>query len=124
MTPVEARRALQNAAGWFKSTYSGANGGCVEVTLTIPGTVGLRDSKLGKRSPIVVFDVIQWCSLLVEVSTDRLTNTNGAAIVIASPEQWEVRPADGSTEALRFNGTEWHAFRNGVRAGQFGVQGE
>jgi hypothetical protein len=32
-------------AEWRKSTYSGANGSCVEVRTSQPGTVGIRDSK-------------------------------------------------------------------------------
>ncbi|WP_431879030.1 DUF397 domain-containing protein [Amycolatopsis sacchari] len=119
MTPAEARRALQNAGGWFKSTFSGANGGCVEANLTIPGVVGLRDSKLGARSPILVFDIIQWRRLLTEVAENQLTNTNGAVAITVGAGRWEVRPVDGSADALQFDETEWAAFRAGVRAGQF-----
>jgi Domain of unknown function (DUF397) len=32
-------------AEWRKSTYSGANGSCVEVASNLPGTVAIRDSK-------------------------------------------------------------------------------
>jgi Domain of unknown function (DUF397) len=32
-------------AVWFKSTYSNTGGNCVEVCMSMPGAVGVRDSK-------------------------------------------------------------------------------
>jgi hypothetical protein len=56
----EAVAALAEADKWHKSTFSGGeNGGCVEVA-SIPGYVGVRDTKLGAASPIVVFTVAEW----------------------------------------------------------------
>lgn len=40
---------------WRKSTASDANGGCVEVSFDVPGTVAMRDSKLGTDSPVLEF---------------------------------------------------------------------
>ncbi|MFD9965056.1 DUF397 domain-containing protein [Amycolatopsis sp. NPDC058986] len=40
---------------WYKSSYSGDNGGCVELNDSVPGVIGVRDSKLGNNSPILTF---------------------------------------------------------------------
>ena len=44
---------------WVKSTKSGSEGSCVEVSVT-PGTVKLRDSKLGEASPVLTFNPAEW----------------------------------------------------------------
>jgi Domain of unknown function (DUF397) len=43
-------------ADWRKSTYSGANGSCVEVASNLPTTVAVRDSKDRKGSKLTVSD--------------------------------------------------------------------
>ncbi|MFI5614993.1 DUF397 domain-containing protein [Amycolatopsis sp. NPDC051903] len=40
---------------WRKSRHSGDNGGCVEVNDSVPGVIGIRDSKLGSASPVLTF---------------------------------------------------------------------
>jgi hypothetical protein len=40
--------------GWRKSSYSESANGCVEVGSS-PTVVGVRDSKLGERSPVLAF---------------------------------------------------------------------
>lgn len=50
-------------AGWFKASRSGGQNGCVEVNLTLPHVVGVRDSKLGARSPVLVFTAPPWRQL-------------------------------------------------------------
>jgi hypothetical protein len=40
--------------GWRKSSYSESANGCVEVGSS-PAVVGVRDSKLGDRSPVLTF---------------------------------------------------------------------
>jgi hypothetical protein len=53
-----ARAALSaTTTGWGKSSFSngGANG-CVEFNFAVPGYVGVRDSKLGDASPVLVFN--------------------------------------------------------------------
>jgi len=55
MSTHAARVALTTATtGWFKSSRSGGQNGCVEVNLTVPGYAGVRDSKLGDASPVLV----------------------------------------------------------------------
>lgn len=56
-------------ARWRKSTYSNAEGACVEVA-AIPGVVGIRDSKLGQSSPVVGLDRHRWSDFLVHLKTD------------------------------------------------------
>ncbi|WP_460444246.1 DUF397 domain-containing protein [Amycolatopsis magusensis] len=43
-------------SGWWKSSYSSGAGGCVEVNDSVPGFVGVRDSKLGTESPVLLFE--------------------------------------------------------------------
>lgn len=56
---ADAARATLKATstGWSKASFSngGANG-CVELNFDIPGWAGLRDSKLGDDSPVMVFN--------------------------------------------------------------------
>lgn len=51
----EFRAALTGVPGWRKSSYSAGASGCVELNSTIPGHIGIRDSKLGEDSPILLF---------------------------------------------------------------------
>lgn len=53
---------------WRKSSYSKGQNTCVEVA-TVPGQVGIRDSKLGAASPILTVTTAQWHALLTEVPT-------------------------------------------------------
>lgn len=119
MNTHAARAALAASRGWFKSSTSIAADGCVGVSLTVPGLVGVRDTKLGDHSPVLLFDIGQWRHWLTEVTRNELTNTNGAVTVTVHSDKWEVRPVDGSCESLWFNSTEWHAFRVGALNGEF-----
>lgn len=49
--------------GWSTSSPSGNQGMCVEVGAA-QDVVGVRDSKLGQRSPILVFGRSEWSSFL------------------------------------------------------------
>jgi Domain of unknown function (DUF397) len=50
-------------AKWRKSTYSGANGDCVEVAGNLPGVVAVRDSK-DRGGPALVFTRAEWDAFL------------------------------------------------------------
>jgi hypothetical protein len=48
-------------ATWRKSSHSGANGSCIEITATTPGTVAVRDSK-NHAGPQLAFTARQWAA--------------------------------------------------------------
>jgi len=54
MDPTTARDAFNTSSSWFKSSYSGGANGCVELNLSVPGYAGMRDSKLGQASPVLL----------------------------------------------------------------------
>lgn len=51
------------AQAWHKSSHSLPNNECVEVTFS-SNAVGVRDSKLGATSPILVFTRSRWRAFL------------------------------------------------------------
>ncbi|CAM3961573.1 DUF397 domain-containing protein [Kibdelosporangium persicum] len=56
----DAITALAAATNWHKATFSqGGENGCVEVG-SVPGIVGVRDTKLGAASPILAFTPEKW----------------------------------------------------------------
>lgn len=59
-------------ARWRKSSYSQGQNTCVEITDTVPGRVGIRDSKLGDASPILTVTTAEWHALLTAVRTGEL----------------------------------------------------
>jgi hypothetical protein len=60
-----------NGTGWFKSSYSGENGGCVEARLREDG-VGCRDSK-DPGGPALTFRPEAWQAFVDDVKAGRLT---------------------------------------------------
>ncbi|MFF8771941.1 DUF397 domain-containing protein [Kitasatospora sp. NPDC015120] len=48
---------------WFKSSYSGNGGQCVEVSASLPGVVPVRDSK-DPSGPALVFPASAWRSFV------------------------------------------------------------
>jgi hypothetical protein len=57
-------------ARWIKSSYSGQNGNCVELAAAGP-VIGVRDSKLGSRSPILRFTRAELQAFLDGVRNDE-----------------------------------------------------
>ncbi|SDC51285.1 DUF397 domain-containing protein [Actinokineospora iranica] len=47
-------------ARWFKSSWSGPNGECVEVAFLGDGEVATRDSKVGGTESVLLFGSSQW----------------------------------------------------------------
>lgn len=57
---MQAKHAGLSRAAWRKSTRSASNGGqCVEVALSLPGIVAVRDSQDPDGAKLVV-TVTQW----------------------------------------------------------------
>ncbi len=52
-------------AQWRKSSYSSANGACVEVARNLPGVVAVRDSKNPTGSNLA-FSLVDWRAFLAE----------------------------------------------------------
>ncbi|MBM7776009.1 hypothetical protein JOD54_006213 [Actinokineospora baliensis] len=68
----DAVTALAAATNWHKSTHSGGqNGGCVEVG-SVPGLVGVRDTKLGSNSPTLAFSPVRWAAFTDSVRCHQL----------------------------------------------------
>ena len=61
-------------ARWRKSSYSGANGSCIEVTSTVPGTVGVRDSK-DPAGPKLAFTTRQWRAFAADLKEHAAART-------------------------------------------------
>lgn len=45
---------------WRKSSYSEADGNCLEVAHSASGTISVRDSKQGDSSPVLNFSPREW----------------------------------------------------------------
>lgn len=57
---------------WEKSFASEPNGGsCVEVDMSQPGEVAVRDDKLGDASPILTFDYDEWAAFLIAMKAGQ-----------------------------------------------------
>jgi hypothetical protein len=52
-------------ATWYKSKYSGENGGCVAVTLLDDGSVALQDTK-NPDGPVLVFHDFEWDNFIAD----------------------------------------------------------
>ena len=51
-------------ANWYKSSYSGGNGGqCVEVARNLPGVVVVRDSK-ARQEGTLIFSRTAWAGFV------------------------------------------------------------
>lgn len=55
-------------ASWFKSSYSGNGGSCVEVAGDFPGVVPVRDSK-DPEGPALVFPAEAWKSFVAAAAS-------------------------------------------------------
>jgi hypothetical protein len=53
-------------AAWRKSSFSGSGNACVEVADLATGT-GIRDSKLGDRSPVLSVTTAHWSAFTAGV---------------------------------------------------------
>jgi Domain of unknown function (DUF397) len=58
---------------WFKSSYSGQNGSCVEARFRADGDVDLRDSK-DPEGPSYTFPAAAWTAFVAAVKSGRFPN--------------------------------------------------
>lgn len=66
----DAVTALAAATNWHKASASqGQENGCVAVG-SVPGLVGVRDTKLGDASPTLAFPRAQWEKFLTLARND------------------------------------------------------
>jgi hypothetical protein len=64
------RSVTPHDISWKKSSYSAANGNCVEVAHLGGGYIGVRDSK-NAALPALGFTPTGWRAFITEVKTDR-----------------------------------------------------
>ncbi|QIZ39385.1 DUF397 domain-containing protein [Saccharopolyspora sp. ASAGF58] len=57
---------VANFENWQKSNYSGQSGSCVEVGQVVD-LVGMRDSKLGNDSPVLTVSRVRWADFVAAV---------------------------------------------------------
>ncbi|MEW1659706.1 DUF397 domain-containing protein [Streptomyces sp. NPDC093707] len=57
-------------AAWFRSSYSGANGDCVEAAVNLPGIVPVRDS-MDPSGPALIVGATAFASFIREVRKGR-----------------------------------------------------
>jgi hypothetical protein len=55
---------LEVAGPWTTASYSSDTWNCVEARQPSRGTVWVRDSKLGARSPVLEFDAAAWTAFI------------------------------------------------------------
>ncbi|MFQ6325689.1 DUF397 domain-containing protein [Nocardia sp. CWNU-33] len=60
---------------WFKSSYSGSMGDCIEVAWLPGGTVGVRDSK-NPTGPALVFTPSEWDAFTAGVTDGEFNRPN------------------------------------------------
>ncbi|MGH3718110.1 MAG: DUF397 domain-containing protein [Pseudonocardiaceae bacterium] len=72
MTTTPTREPRTPAAsGWFKSSWSGPAGECVEINFDHPdGLVRIRDSKERGEGPTLSVPDSQWATLLRAINPD------------------------------------------------------
>jgi uncharacterized protein DUF397 len=73
--PLEAEMTMQHEntrIGWKKSSYSAANGDCVETAVLGAGVVGVRDSK-DPAGPVLRFSADSWAAFVSETRKSGFT---------------------------------------------------
>ena len=116
---------VPHPTGWFKSSASNNSSQCVEVRLD-GERVSIRDSKYRRdpanhpgREPIIAVTAAQWVAWLDELTGRGAVGANGALSAETMPDGAVTLRAVGTGTALRYTDTEWRAYLDGVRSGEF-----
>jgi hypothetical protein len=73
MNHEAAQTAVRSCTQWRKASYSWIEGvECVEITTELTGWVGVRDSKLGADTPVLVFTTAEWRTVLASARAGQL----------------------------------------------------
>ncbi len=121
MTGMSTMNTLTSSnEGWFKSSLSNGNQSCVEVRFD-QGSVLIRDSKYAgdpASQPVITVDAENWLAFL-DAALESATEAPAGLPTIerATDGSVRLRAADGAV--LTYTHAEWHAFAEGVAAGEF-----
>ncbi|MBE8523065.1 DUF397 domain-containing protein [Amycolatopsis sp. H6(2020)] len=115
---TSARHQAHPHTGWFKSSFSPSQSGCVEVRFTST-TVQVRDTKDHGAGPVLSVDIAAWPGFIAEVTGAAATGSNHALCIEHLPAGGaRLHSIDGTT-ALTFTDSEWVAFVVGATDGEF-----
>ncbi|TLF74433.1 DUF397 domain-containing protein [Nocardia cyriacigeorgica] len=107
-------------ADWFKSTFSGGEGACVEVAHRAT-TVLIRDSKYtgpATDQPIIEVPTSHWRRFLDDCLSGNPTTIPGILTLAIHPDGSATLATPEGTE-LAYTPAEWDAFVKGIADGQF-----
>lgn len=117
---TDPRNPVRPRTGWFKSSFSPSQGGCVEV-LFETSAVLVRDTKDHGEGPVLTVDLAAWPGFLAEVTGTAPAGSNHALRIEHQTDGGvRLHAADGT--ALAYTVVEWTAFTQGAAAGQFALQ--
>lgn len=114
--------------GWFTSSYSANGHSCVEVRFDAH-SVFVRDTKYRRNpandpatQPIIALPAIKWKGFLEKVVTGSPVDDEvGVPAIELDPAGGaSLRAADGTV--LVYTESEWTAFINGIRDGEFSLE--
>ncbi|WIV60695.1 DUF397 domain-containing protein [Amycolatopsis nalaikhensis] len=117
---TSARHQAHRHTGWFKSSFSPSQSGCVEVRF-LGTAVQVRDTKDHGAGPILSVDIAAWPGFIAEVTGAAATDSNDALrIEHCSAGGARLHSLDGTTTLL-YTDDEWIAFTAGAAHGEFAV---
>lgn len=106
---------------WIKARRSNGNGGnnCVEVKFhEHGGRVDVRDSKDRVHGAVLSTTADDWRIFITEVKTDKVAPASGRFQVSRAGLYWRFEDLF-TTEKLLFTPSEWEAFVDGAKKGEF-----